>query len=108
MAERGFILTPTYRVHGGRPAVHLYAVLESGEPALVIDDRAAPHFFVAARDAGRVRAVSVTPTALRTFADEPVARVDVTLPGDAAASAAGSPTRASSATRLTFASPIAG
>jgi len=82
VAERGFILTPTYRVHGGRPAVHLYAVLESGEPALVVDDRASPHFFVAARDAGRVRAASVTPTALRTFADEPVARVDVTLPGD--------------------------
>jgi DNA polymerase-2 len=82
VAERGFILTPTYRVHGGRPAVHLYAVLESGEPALVIDDRLAPHFFVAAHDAARVRAASVTPTALSTFAGEPVARVEVTLPAD--------------------------
>ena len=58
VAERGFILTPTYRVHGGRPTVHLYAALESGEPALVIDDRLAPHFFVAARDADRVRGAS--------------------------------------------------
>ena len=82
MAERGFILTPTYRVHGGRPAVHLYAVLENGEAALVVDDRLAPHFFVAARDAERVRGASVIPTSLRTFAGEPVARVEVTLPGD--------------------------
>ena len=82
MAERGFILTPTYRVHGGRPAVHLYAVLENGEAALVVDDRLAPHFFVAARDAERVRGASVIPTPLRTFAGEPVARVEVTLPGD--------------------------
>jgi DNA polymerase II len=82
VAERGFILTPTYRVHGGRPAVHLYAALECGEPALVVDDRLAPHFFVAARDAGRVRGASVTPTTLRTFAGEPVSRVEVTLPGD--------------------------
>src|SRR5262249_45061753 len=28
VAERGFILTPTYRVQGGRPVVHLYSVLE--------------------------------------------------------------------------------
>ena len=46
--ERGFVLTPTYRVIGGRPEVHLHAVLESGEPALVIDDREAPYFFVPA------------------------------------------------------------
>jgi hypothetical protein len=41
MAERGFVLTPTYRVVAGRPEVHLYAVLESGEPALIVDDRTA-------------------------------------------------------------------
>jgi DNA polymerase-2 len=82
VAERGFILTPTYRVHGGRPAVRLYAVLENGEPALVIEDRLAPYFFVAARDAERVRGASVVPTPLRSFSGEPVARVEVTLPGD--------------------------
>jgi DNA polymerase-2 len=82
VGERGFILTPTYRIHGGRPAVHLHAVLESGEPALVIDDRLAPYFFVAERDAPAVRGATVTPTALRTFAGEPVARVEVALPGD--------------------------
>src|SRR5207253_1509587 len=41
VAERGFILTPTYRVVGGRPEVHLYGVLEGGEPALSVDDRPA-------------------------------------------------------------------
>src|SRR5215813_11940623 len=82
VAERGFILTPTYRIHRGRPVVHLHAVLESGEPALVIDDRLVPYFFVAARDAERVVGATAAPTALRTFAGEPVARVEVALPGD--------------------------
>src|SRR5256885_1011876 len=44
VAERGFILAPTYRVVGGRPEVHLYGVLEGGEPVLVVDDRQAPYF----------------------------------------------------------------
>jgi DNA polymerase-2 len=82
VAERGFVLTPTYRIERSRPAVHLYAILECGEPALVIDDRLAPYFFVAARDAGAVRGAAVQPTALRTFAGEPVVRVETALPGD--------------------------
>src|SRR3990172_422636 len=55
MAERGFVLTPTYRVVAGRPEVHLHAVLESGEPALVVDDRLAPYLFVRAAEADAVR-----------------------------------------------------
>ncbi len=83
MVERGFILTPTYRVVAGRPEVHLYAVLESGEPALVRDDRLAPYFFVRAQDAGAVGgAARVHPTTLATFANEPVARVEVNIPQD--------------------------
>ncbi len=86
MAERGFILTPTYRVVRGRPEVHLHAVLENGEPALVVDDRLVPYFFVRAADADRVRALAhgarVTSCALRTFGGEPVARVEVALPQD--------------------------
>jgi DNA polymerase-2 len=86
MTERGFILTPTYRVIGGRPEVHLHVVLESGAPALVVDDRFVPYFFVRATDADAVRRrapeVRVVPTGLRTFAEEPVARVDVRLPAD--------------------------
>lgn len=86
MAERGFVLTPTYRVVAGRPEVHLHAVLEGGEPALVIDDRFAPYFFVRAADADAVRRLApgarVVAVDLRTFAGEPVVRVEVALPGD--------------------------
>jgi DNA polymerase-2 len=83
---RGFVLTPTYRVVDGWPEVHLHAVLESGEPALVIDDRPRPYFFVRAADADPVRragpAARLADTALRTFAGEPVVKVEVDVPGD--------------------------
>jgi len=80
--ERGFILTPTYRVQGGRPVVHLHSVLENGEPAVIVDDRLAPYFFVPAGDARAVRGVSVRESALRTFGGDPVVRVETALPGD--------------------------
>jgi DNA polymerase-2 len=86
VSERGFVLTPTYRIAGGRPEVHVHAVLESGEPALVVDDRQVPHFWVRAADAAVVARLApgaaVREDALRTFADEPVVRVQVALPGD--------------------------
>ena len=86
MSERGFILTPTYRIVRGSPEVHLYAVLESGEPALVVDDRVAPYFFVPAAAANEVPrlapAARVSTADLRTFAGGAVARVEVPLPGD--------------------------
>src|SRR5437867_12981814 len=86
MPERGFILTPTYRIAAGAPEVHLHAVLESGEPALIIDDRLAPYFFVRAADEAAARrlapGVRVVPSELRTLGGEPVVRVEVALPGD--------------------------
>jgi DNA polymerase-2 len=86
VATRGFVLTPTYRVVGGRPEVHLWAVLEDGEPALVVDDRAVPYFFVRAADVPAVARVAprtpLVPADLRTFAGEPVVRVEVALPRD--------------------------
>jgi DNA polymerase-2 len=84
--ERGFILTPTYRISGGKPTVHFHAVLENGSPALVVDDRLTPYFFVRAVDEVLARRAAPTvrlfPTDLRTFLGEPVARVEVALPGD--------------------------
>lgn len=83
---RCFILTPTHRVVHGIPEVHLYGVLESGEPCLIIDDRVRPYFFV--RRADRDRALAVhrqlrwEPCGLRTFAGEPVVRVEVGVPAD--------------------------
>jgi DNA polymerase-2 len=61
--------------------VHLHAILEGGEPALVIDDRLTPYFFVRNGDAAGVGR-SVVPTELRTFSGEPVSRVEVSAPAD--------------------------
>src|SRR5438876_4079892 len=86
MPERGFILTPTYRIPAGVPEVHLHSVLEGGEPAVIIDDRLAPYFFVRAADEAAVRrlapGVRVVPSELSTLGGEPVVRVEVALPGD--------------------------
>jgi DNA polymerase II len=86
VSERGFVLTPTYRVVRGRPEVHLHGVLENGEPVLVVDDRLAPYFFVRAADGDTARRLApgagVVATELLTFAGEAVARVEVRLPGD--------------------------
>jgi len=83
---RGFVLTPTYRVAGGHPEVHLHAVLESGEPALIVDDRERPHFFVRASDGETLHRVApsarLAGTTLATFAGDPVLRVEVDVPGE--------------------------
>jgi DNA polymerase II len=82
----GFILTPTYRIVRGIPEVHLYGVLQTGEPCLIIDDRTRPHFFVLQRDAARIAAVApglkVEPTDLRSLDGEAVATITVGVPGD--------------------------
>jgi len=86
VAERGFILTPTYRIAAGAPHVHLHSVLESGEPALIIDERLAPYFFVRAADEAAVRRLApgacLVSSELRALGGEPVVRVEVALPGD--------------------------
>jgi len=86
VSERGFVLTPTYRIAAGRPEVHVHAVLESGEPALLVDDRQAPHFWVRAADAAAVArlapSAAVRDDPRRTFAGEPVVRIEVALPSD--------------------------
>jgi len=86
VAVRGFVLTPTYRVIGGRPHVHLYAVLESGEPALVVDTRVRPYFFVRTSDRAKMRGAlpdrTCVDTSLTTFEGAPVDRVEVDAPAD--------------------------
>ncbi len=84
---RGFVLTPTYRVERGVPEVHLYGVLESGEPCLLVDDRVRPHFFVRHSDLAALRAVAPSlrvevEGSLRTLDGEPAATVYVAVPGD--------------------------
>jgi DNA polymerase-2 len=86
VVKRGFILTPTYRVVGGRPEVHLHSVLDDGKPALLVDDRVTPHFFVRSADAAVVARTApglrVVPTELRSFGGEPMSRVETALPQD--------------------------
>ena len=88
---RGFILQATYRVTStadGRrlPVVHLYGRLDSGVAFLVRDDRQRPHFYVRAGDLSRATALKALPSPQpvdrRTFAGEPVCRVDVEVPSD--------------------------
>ena len=63
MAERGFILQPTYRIEDGRPVVHLYGRLESGRTFLVRDRRTTPHFFIRERDRDRAASLGAAPLA---------------------------------------------
>ncbi len=84
---RGFVLTPTYRVERGVPEVHLYGVLENGEPCLLIDDRVQPHFFVRQSDVAALKALAPSlrvdvEGGLRTLSGEPAATVYVAVPGD--------------------------
>jgi DNA polymerase-2 len=87
---RGFILQATYRVKStsdGRrvPIVHLYGRLDSGSAFLVRDDRQRPHFYVRTGDVSRaavLEALPPQPVDKRTFAGEPVCRVDVGVPAD--------------------------
>ncbi len=57
MSQRGFILQPTYRIESGRPVVHLYGRLESGETFLVRDGRETPHFYIPATQADKARSL---------------------------------------------------
>ena len=85
---RGFILQPTYRIESGRPVVQLYGRLEDGRTFLVRDRRQVPHFYVATRDGERARALGARPLATTgkvTLGGDPVARVEVAVPGDAPA-----------------------
>ncbi|MDI1482870.1 DNA polymerase II [Polyangium sp. y55x31] len=82
-AERGFILTPTYRIHDDRTEVHLYAVLASGEPALLVHDQHRPYMFVRVEDAAVARRVAgerLSETPFVSFAGDPVLRVEAPNP----------------------------
>jgi len=83
---RGFLLTPTYRVVNGVAEVHLYGVLESGEPCLIIDDRARPYFFIRRTDSGRLRSLGIQlkpeECELVALDGDPVVQLHVGAPAD--------------------------
>lgn len=86
MPERGLILTPLHRSTGRGTEIHLHVTLECGEPALVIDDRFRPYFFIRAADAEAALAsgpsLRIAPTPLASFAGEPVVRIEVARAAD--------------------------
>ena len=83
MGTRGFILQPTYRIESGRPVVHLFGRLETGEPFLVRDDREIPHFYINRDDRERAEAAGATrivDSRRETMGGLTVARVEVAIP----------------------------
>jgi DNA polymerase-2 len=89
VSVRGFILQASYRIlsrPGGRvPVVHLYGRLADGRTFLIRDDRQRAHFYIRERDAQRARThriPSLIETDQRTFAGEPVCRIEAEVPTD--------------------------
>ena len=87
---RGFILQPTYRLERGRPVVHLYGRLETGDSFLVRDRRQVPAFYVLEKDREQVLEVArgVGPFRLVeservSLGGEAVTRLEVPKPSDA-------------------------
>jgi DNA polymerase-2 len=83
--RRGFILLPTYRNEAGRPVVHLWGKLESGESFLVRDGRSVPRLWIRVADAGRAAHLGTVPraeTGKVSLRGEPVARLEVPKPSD--------------------------
>lgn len=86
MSVRGFILQPTYQTIAGRPVVHLFGRLETGQPFLLRDDRRVPSFFLRQQDLAGAAKLGVRGQAVegwRTLDGEPVARVGLRMPADA-------------------------
>ncbi len=82
---RGFILHPTYYLEKGRPVVHLFGRLETGETFVVRDDRFRPHFFLCTREipaALDIAPLNARDTNLTTIDGDPVSRITVAVPSD--------------------------
>ena len=90
MPARGLILQASYRVESGQngqraPVVHIHGRLEDGATFLIRDDRQRPHFYIRAADAEQARALRAPqplPTDKRSFAGDPVCRLEVATPQD--------------------------
>ncbi|MBD3334821.1 MAG: DNA polymerase II [Candidatus Eisenbacteria bacterium] len=82
---KGFILQPTYRVEQGRPVIHLFGRLASGETFVVRDDRPRPYFYIRTSDAaaaGELGLPELNPTDHVTMKGDPVSKVVLERPPD--------------------------
>ncbi|MCC6806155.1 MAG: DNA polymerase II [Deltaproteobacteria bacterium] len=85
MTRAGFIVHAAQAFAAGRPVVDLYCRTADGEAFVVRDTRAPAYFYVPATFASQIaerNRVRVVPTTLRTFAGEPVARIELDRPRD--------------------------
>jgi DNA polymerase-2 len=83
----GFILHPTWYLERGRPVVHLFGKLASGETFVVRDGRPRPHFFLLARElpaALGIAAMRASECPWTAPDGRPLGRVTLNLPSDAA------------------------
>jgi DNA polymerase-2 len=83
----GFILHSTWYLEHGRPVVHLFGKLASGETFVVRDGRPRPHFFLLARElpaALGIAAMHVSECPWTAPDGEPLGRVTLSLPSEAA------------------------
>jgi DNA polymerase-2 len=83
---KGFILQSTYQIEGSGPVILIYGRLEEGRSFLIRDTRQIPCFHIRAEDAGSAHALGISihkdEPPKRTFAGEPVVRVEVRVPQD--------------------------
>lgn len=84
----GFLLHPTYRIESGRPVVHLFGTLETGESFVVRDSRSVPRFFIRASDSARAAPLlgprfRVLPCGFTTMDGTPASVVSLPTPPDA-------------------------
>lgn len=81
----GFILQASYRLVDGKPVIHLFGRLTTGETFLVRDSRQTPHFYILAssREHSALPPNAVVTSKRVTFSGAPVCRVNVPVPQEA-------------------------
>ncbi len=87
---QGFILQATYRIHHGIPVVYLFGRLCDGRTFMVRDYNQTPHFYIDEQQTRRLLSGNgasgkVAATSKTNFAGAALARVEVSVPGDAPA-----------------------
>ena len=82
---QGFVLQASYRIHHGLPVVYLFGRLEDGRTFMVRDYNQTPHFYIDQQHARSIASGKVFPCSKTNFAGAALARVEVSVPGDAPA-----------------------
>ena len=82
---KGLILHPTYRIERGRPVIHLFGKLDSGETFVVRNDKHRPYFYIKESDTAKAikaGAGNIRSSGFTTMTGDPVSKVVLNLPQD--------------------------